>query len=76
MVVEAILRSAETRTEFRGSYVRTGYPETDPDFQQNVDVGQDSVGGMTLSTEPVGRPSQAVQNVLAVGYELDYHQLE
>jgi succinate dehydrogenase / fumarate reductase flavoprotein subunit len=76
VVAEAILRSAETRTESRGAHVRTDYPETDPDFRRNVVVGQDSVGGMTLSTEPAGRPSQAVQDALDAGYELDYHQLE
>jgi succinate dehydrogenase / fumarate reductase, flavoprotein subunit len=76
VVAEAILRSAETRIESRGAHVRTDYPETDPDFRRNVVVGQDSVGGMTLSTESVGRPSQAVQDALDAGYELDYHQLE
>lgn len=76
VVAEAILRSAEIRTESRGAHVRTDYPETDPNFRRNVVVGQDSVGRMTLSTEPVGRPSEAVQDALDVGYELDYHQLE
>lgn len=76
VVAEAILRSAEIRTESRGAHVRTDYPETDPNFRRNVVVGQDSVGRMTLSTEPVGRPSEAVQDALDAGYELDYHQLE
>jgi succinate dehydrogenase / fumarate reductase flavoprotein subunit len=31
---------------------------------------------MTLRTEPVDEPSEAVQAALDEGHELDYHQLE
>ncbi len=75
-VAEAIFRAADERTESRGAHERLDHPERDPDWQRNVLVSQDSVGTMTLSTEPVGTPSDAVQEALDADYELDYHQLE
>jgi succinate dehydrogenase / fumarate reductase flavoprotein subunit len=76
VVAEAVLRGAQERTESRGAHARTDYPEADPDWKRNIVVERDSVGGMRLTTEPVGTPSEAVQNALDAGYELDYHQLE
>ena len=76
VVAEAILRSARARTESRGAHVRTDFPGTDPALRRNTVVRRDDVGAMTLSTDPVGTPSESVQTALDVGYELDYHQLE
>jgi succinate dehydrogenase / fumarate reductase flavoprotein subunit len=75
-VAEAILRGARRRTESRGAHARTDYPETDPEWQCNLDVERDSVGSMALTASPVGDPSEAVRDALDAGYELDYHQLE
>lgn len=55
---------------------RTDFPGADPELRRNIVVRRDDVGAMTLSTEPVGTPSEAVQAALDGGYELDYHRLE
>jgi succinate dehydrogenase / fumarate reductase flavoprotein subunit len=75
-VGESILRSARERTESRGAHYRTDHPEVDPSLRHNVLAGRDSVGGMRLTTAPVGSPSESVQTALDAGHELDYHQLE
>ncbi len=73
---EAVLRGALARTESRGAHHRTDHAETDPDWQRNIYAELADLGGMTSHTEPVGTPSEAVQNALDEGHELDYHQLE
>jgi succinate dehydrogenase / fumarate reductase flavoprotein subunit len=73
---EAVLRGALQRTESRGAHYRTDYPDTDPDWQRNIYFERADVGGMSMHTEPVGTPSETVQEALDEGYELDYHQLE
>ncbi|MEF8857010.1 MAG: FAD-binding protein, partial [Haloplanus sp.] len=75
-VAEAILRSADERTESRGAHHRPDHPEADPDRRQNVAVERGILGTMALSTTPVEEPSEAVREALDAGYELDYHQLE
>ncbi len=75
-VAEAVLRGARRRTESRGAHARTDYPDLDETWQRNIVVSRDSVGGMRLTTEPVGEPSDEVQDALDAGFELDYHQLE
>ncbi len=75
-VAEAILRGARMRTESRGAHTRTDYPEIDAEWRYNIVVERDSVGSMRLETGPVDDPSEAVQEALDAGYELDYHQLE
>ncbi|WP_415382913.1 L-aspartate oxidase [Halosimplex sp. TS25] len=75
-VAEAVLRGALEREESRGAHFRTDYPETDPAWRRSVVIGRDSVGAMRVDTAPVGTPSEAVQDALDAGYELDYHQLE
>ncbi len=76
VVSEAILRGALERTESRGAHHRTDYPTIDPNWRRNIVVERDSVGGMRLTSTPVGSPSSAVQEALDANYELDYHQLE
>ncbi len=73
---EAVLRGALSRTESRGAHYRTDYTETDPDWQRNIYFEPADFGGMTSYTEPTGTPSEAVQNALDEGHQLDYHQLE
>ena len=73
---EAVLRGALEREESRGAHYRTDYPDVDPDWQRNVYFDAADLGGMTLRTEPVDEPSEAVQAALDEGHELDYHQLE
>lgn len=75
-VAEAVVRGALEREESRGAHFRTDHPETDPDWRRSVVIGRDSVGAMRVDTAPVGTPSEAVQEALDAGYELDYHQLE
>jgi succinate dehydrogenase / fumarate reductase flavoprotein subunit len=76
VVAESILRGARERTESRGAHYRTDYPDQNDAWRRNIDVHKDSVGAMRLTTEPVGTPSDAVQEALDADYELDYHQLE
>jgi succinate dehydrogenase / fumarate reductase flavoprotein subunit len=73
---QAVLRGALERTESRGAHHRTDFPETDPDWQRNLYFEQADLGRMKHHTEPVRTPSDAVQDALAEGHELDYHQLE
>ncbi len=73
---EAVLRGGLERTESRGAHYRTDNPETDPDWRQNIYFELADLGGMSTHTEPVGTSSQAVQDALDEGHELDYHQLE
>ncbi|TKX47426.1 FAD-dependent oxidoreductase [Halorubrum sp. SD690R] len=76
VAAEAVLRGALEREESRGAHYRTDHPDTDPDWRRNVYFDAADVGGMTLRTEPVNQPSDAVQAALDEGHELDYHQLE
>ncbi|TKX80397.1 L-aspartate oxidase [Halorubrum sp. SD626R] len=76
VAAEAVLRGALEREESRGAHYRTDYPDRDPDWRRNVYFDAADVGGMTLRTEPVDEPSDAVQAALDEGHELDYHQLE
>jgi succinate dehydrogenase / fumarate reductase flavoprotein subunit len=76
VVAETILRSAKQRTESRGAHYRTDYPDTRVDWRKNIVARRGNLGGMELSTEPVGVPSEVVQAALDAEYELDYHQLE
>ncbi|WP_423995982.1 L-aspartate oxidase [Halorubrum trapanicum] len=76
VAAEAVLRGALEREESRGAHFRTDYPDRDPDWRLNVYFDAADVGGMTLRTEPVDEPSEAVQAALDEGHELDYHQLE
>jgi succinate dehydrogenase / fumarate reductase flavoprotein subunit len=76
VAAEAVLRGALAREESRGAHYRTDYPDTDSDWRRNVYFDAADVGGMTLRTEPVDEPSEAVQAALDEGHELDYHQLE
>jgi len=76
VAAEAVLRGALEREESRGAHYRTDRPDVDPEWRRNVYVDAADVGGMTLRTEPVDEPSQAVQAALDEGHELDYHQLE
>ncbi|ELZ45345.1 succinate dehydrogenase flavoprotein subunit [Halorubrum coriense DSM 10284] len=76
VAAEAVLRGALEREESRGAHYRTDHPDVDPDWRRNVYFDAADVGGMTLRTEPVDAPSEAVQAALDEGHELDYHQLE
>jgi succinate dehydrogenase / fumarate reductase flavoprotein subunit len=76
VVAESVLLGARERTESRGAHTRDDHPETDPDWRRNVVAERDPVGAMRLSSRHPGRPSEAVQDALDAGYELDYHQLE
>ncbi|SDF80825.1 succinate dehydrogenase / fumarate reductase flavoprotein subunit [Halorubrum xinjiangense] len=76
VAAEAVLRGALEREESRGAHYRTDHPDTDPDWRRNVYFDAADVGGMTVRTEPVDDPSEAVQAALDEGHELDYHQLE
>ncbi len=76
VVAETILRGARKRTESRGAHYRTDHTELDQSWQRNIYAARDSVGAMRLRTEPVGTPSEAVQDALDADHELDYHQLE
>ncbi len=76
VAAEAVLRGALEREESRGAHYRTDFPDVDPDWRRNVYFDAADVGGMTLRTEPVDEPSEAVQAALDEGHELDYHQLE
>jgi succinate dehydrogenase / fumarate reductase flavoprotein subunit len=76
VVAEAILRTALERTESRGAHFRTDHPERNDAWTRTIVVRRGHLGGMALSTTPVGDPSPAVQAALDAGYELDYHQLE
>ncbi len=74
-MADAILRAATERTESRGAHHRTDYPETDPSWRANLTITDDGTG-MTLRRRGVAEPSDAVQEALEAGYELDYHHLE
>ena len=76
VAAEAVLRGALEREESRGAHYRTDHPDVDPEWRRNVYFDAADVGGMTLRTEPVDEPSEAVQAALDEGHELDYHQLE
>jgi len=76
VAAEAVLRGALERDESRGAHYRTDHPDVEPDWRRNVYFDAADVGGMTLRTEPVDAPSEAVQAALDEGHELDYHQLE
>jgi succinate dehydrogenase / fumarate reductase flavoprotein subunit len=73
---EAVLRGALERTESRGAHFRTDHPGIDSKWQLNIYIHRADLGGMRLTTEPVDEPSEAVQEALDEGYELDYYQLE
>ena len=73
---EAVLRGAKQRAESRGAHYRTDHPDTDETWQRNIYYRPADVGGMATHTEPVGTPSEVVQEALDEGHELDYHQLE
>ena len=73
---ESVLRGALQRAESRGAHYRTDHPDTDPDWRRNIYFRQADVGGMSTDTKTVGTPSEAVQDALDEGHELDYHQLE
>jgi succinate dehydrogenase / fumarate reductase flavoprotein subunit len=74
-VAEGVLRGALAREESRGSHTRTDFPETDPDWRQNVLFARGG-DGMELRTRNVADPSAPVESALDEGYELDYHHLE
>ena len=73
---ESVLRGAKQRTESRGAHYREDHPDVDESWQHNIYYERADVGGMATYTEPVGTPSDTVQDALDQGYELDYHQLE
>ena len=73
---ESVLHGAKQRTESRGAHYREDHPDVDESWQHNIYYERADVGGMATYTEPVGTPSDTVQDALDQGYELDYHQLE
>jgi succinate dehydrogenase / fumarate reductase flavoprotein subunit len=75
-MAEAVLRTAERRTESRGAHYRSDHPETDPALRKNVLAFADDHDHMTLATRDVARPGDEVQQALDEGHELDYHHLE
>jgi len=74
-VADTILRTALERSESRGAHYRTDYPETDPEWRQNILVSEETAG-LSLRSRGVAEPSPGVQNAVETGYELDYHHLE
>ncbi|QCC53532.1 FAD-dependent oxidoreductase [Natronorubrum bangense] len=74
-VAEVLLRTALERTESRGAHYRTDYPETDPEWRQNLVVSADE-HGLSIRRRGVAEPSEPVREALEEGYELDYHHLE
>ncbi|ELY44427.1 L-aspartate oxidase [Natronorubrum sulfidifaciens] len=74
-VAEVLLRTALERTESRGAHYRADYPETEPDWRQNLVVAADA-GGLSIKRRGVAEPSEPVREALEEGYELDYHHLE
>jgi succinate dehydrogenase / fumarate reductase flavoprotein subunit len=75
-VAESVLQGARERTESRGAHYRTDHPETDSEWRRNIRYERGALGAMRLSTTPVDEPSEAVQDALDAGHQLDYHQLE
>jgi succinate dehydrogenase / fumarate reductase flavoprotein subunit len=73
---ETILQGARERTESRGAHYRTDHPDTDETWRRNIRYEQADLGRMTISKGSVDSPSEAVQDALDEGHELDYHQLE
>ncbi|QFU82940.1 L-aspartate oxidase [Natronorubrum aibiense] len=74
-VAEVLLRTALERTESRGAHYRTDFPETDPDWRQNLIVSADE-RGLSIRRRGVAEPSEPVREALEEGYALDYHHLE
>jgi succinate dehydrogenase / fumarate reductase flavoprotein subunit len=75
-IAEAVLRGALEREESRGAHYRTDFDETSEAWRRNILYERGAGGEMTLTTRRPGEPSEAVQEALDAGYELDYHQLE
>jgi len=75
-IAEAVLRGAFEREESRGAHYRTDFDETSEAWRRNILYERGAGSEMTLTTRRPGEPSEAVQEALDAGYELDYHQLE